>query len=399
MTRKQLQLGILFFTVFIDMLGFGIVMPILPRYVETLGAASWQMGLLVGIFSLAQLVMLPFWGHLSDRIGRKPVLIMSIFGTVIGYLIMGVTRLIPIMVVARIIDGAAGGNMSVVQACVADIATVEERSQLMGQVIGIGYGVGTVFGPALGGWLAYRYGFASPMLVTAGLAAINLLLLLVFLPETLEKKEKGHQYPSLLMLFKHVEKKIYIPVLMAFFFFVLGFTMVTTLLVLFFYHRYGMSEQQTGTVYATFGIIAIVIEGGFFGFLSRYVGDRLLAILGALSLMIALFFIPLTWSVSSAIAFCMMMALGDSLIVPSLAAIVSRTTHKAWQGAAFGCYQSTGCLARFFGPLLGGILLQVNFCGESKMHYAQTAFWTASGLVLVAFLCALKISRASSASK
>jgi DHA1 family tetracycline resistance protein-like MFS transporter len=391
MTRKQLQLGILFFTVFIDMLGFGIVMPILPRYVETLGAASWQMGLLVGIFSLAQLVMLPLWGHYSDRIGRKPVLIISIFGTVIGYLIMGLTRSVTIMMVARMIDGAAGGNISVVQASLSDISTPEERSSIMGKVIGAAYGIGFILGPALGGWLSYHYGFASPMLITAGLAAVNLLLILFFLPETLRKKEKETTSTSLLMLLKHVEKKTYIPALMAFFFFVLGFSMVTTLLVLFFYHRYGMSEQQTGSIYAMFGIIAIVLEGGFFGLLSKYVGDRLLAILGAFFLMTSFFFISLTWSVSLAVIACVIMALGDSLITPALPSIVSRTTHEQWQGAAFGCYQSAGCLARFFGPLLGGILLQVKLYGMSATYYAQTAFWVASGFLVIALVCAFKI--------
>jgi MFS family permease len=391
MTRKQLQVGILFFTVFIDMLGFGIVMPILPRYVETLGAASWQMGLLVGIFSLAQLFMLPFWGHLSDRIGRKPVLIISIFGTMMGYLTMGLTRSITIMMVARVIDGAAGGNISVVQASLSDISTPEERSSMMGKVIGAAYGIGFIMGPALGGWLCCHYGFAAPMLVTAGLAAINFLLIFLFLPETLRKKDKEPEHTSLLMLLKHVEKKTYIPVLMAFFFFVLGFSMVTTLLVLFFYHRYGMSEQQTGSIYAMFGIIAIVLEGGLFGLLSKYVGDRLLAILGAGFLMTSFFFMPLSWSVSLAVLACVMMALGDSLITPSLPAIVSRTTHEQWQGAAFGFYQSAGCLARCFGPLLGGILLQVNFCSVSKAYYAQTAFWTAAGFLVIALICLFKI--------
>lgn len=391
MTNKQLQLGILFFTVFIDMLGFGIVMPLLPRYVEALGATSWQMGLLVGVFSLAQLVMLPFWGNLSDRIGRRPVLIISALGTVIGHIMMGLTRSIPIMMLARMIDGAAGGNISVVQASLADITSREERASIVG-IIGAAYGCGFILGPALGGWAAYHYGFAAPMFITAGLAAINVLLVVFFLPETLKKQESRSKNSSLLDLYKNIEKKSYIPVLLTFFFFVLGFTMVTTLLTLFFYHRYGMSEQQTGYVYAMFGIIAIVLEGFLFRFLSTYFGERLLGILGAIALTTGCFFISLTGSVASAIGLSLLMAVGDSLLCGALPTIVSRTTHEEWQGAAFGFYQSIGCLARCFGPPLAGLLLQMNFFGK-RLHYGQIAFWAASGFLLVSLICALKIQR------
>lgn len=391
MSKKHLQFGILFLALFIDMLGFGIVMPILPRYAESLGAASWQMGLLVGIFSIAQLIMLPFWGHLSDKIGRKPVLIISMLGTALGYFIMSMTRSMTIMMIGRALDGASGGNMGVIQASVSDITKPEERSRMMG-ILGAAYGIGFIFGPAFGGWASHRYGFSTPMWMAAVLAAINAILIVVFLPESKKKKEETllKQRTSLLMLWEHVERKTYIAVLLTFFFFVLGFSMIVTLIALFFYHRYGINALETGYIYAMFGIVAIVIEGGLFGMLAKKWGDRRLAIVGALLLVAASFFIPLTASVGAAVVACVVFALGDSLLTPSLPGIVSRSAKEEWQGVAFGFYQSAGCLARCFGPVLAGFFLTINLQGS---HYALASFWIAAGFLLVSFFFSLRLPK------
>ena len=221
--QGSIQLYPLFLALFIDMLGFGIVMPILPRYAEYLGAASWQIGLLVGIFSLAQLIMLPFWGNLSDKIGRKPVLVISMLGTAIGYLIMALTRSITVMIIGRILDGASGGNISVIQASVSDMTKPSERSRMMG-ILGAAYGLGFIFGPALGGWASYYYGLSSPMLIASGLAALNAFLLVILFPESQKnRREKFEKPSSVLMLLKHVEKKTYLTALITFFFFFFGF--------------------------------------------------------------------------------------------------------------------------------------------------------------------------------
>ena len=391
MSNKRLQFGILFFALFIDMLGFGIVMPILPRYAECLGAASWQIGLLVGIFSMAQLFMLPFWGHLSDKIGRKPVLIISMMGTAVGYLIMSMTRSMTIMMIGRALDGASGGNMGVIQASVSDITKPEERSRMMG-ILGAAYGIGFIFGPALGGWASHRYGFSTPMWMAAGLAGINAILIMIFLPGSTKKKEKAlKQRASLLMLWEHVERKIYIAALLTFFFFVLGFSMIVTLIALFFYHRYGINALEIGYIYAMFGVIAIVLEGGLFGMLAKKWGDRKLAIVGALLLVTTSFYMPLTASVGAAVIACAVFAIGDSLLTPSLPSIVSRSAKEEWQGTAFGFYQSAGCLARCFGPVLAGFLLTINFQGS---HYALASFWIAAGFLLLSFFFSLRLPRA-----
>lgn len=396
MTKKHLQFGILFFTLFIDMLGYGIVIPVLPRYAEYLGATSLQIGLLVGGFSLAQLITLPFWGHLSDRIGRKPVLIVSVFGTACGYLLMGWFPSILIMMIGRIIDGAAGGNISTIQAAVSDITTPKERSKAMGS-LGAAYGLGFIFGPALGGWASHHYGLSMPMFIASGLAVINLLLIMAFLPESLSKEHKEHhavERPSLLTLWEHLDRKTYVPALLTFFFFVTGFSIMTTLMALFVYHRYNMNEQETGGLYAMVGVIAIVIEAGLYGALSKRFGDRLLSIVGALFMAVTLFLIPITRGVGVLIGVCAILSLGDSLISPALPAIVSRSVNERYQGAAFGVYQAAGSLARFIGPLLAGCFLAFDLYGPSE-NYARTAFWVAAGLLVFSLMASLKIPKPS----
>ncbi len=388
MTKKQLQLGTLLFAVFIDMLGFGIVMPILPRYAEILGAPAWQIGWVMGIFSLAQLIMLPFWGHLSDRIGRKPVLVISMLGTAVGYLVMGVAHSMMIVLLGRALDGAAGGNMSVIQASVTDLTTPEERAGMMGK-IGAAYGFGFIFGPALGGWSAHYWGSAAPMLIGSCLAALNVFLIIAILPEpSNELKVKHKEHQSLWRILEHVDKKKYLPAVSTFFCFVLGFSMMMTLLALFFYHRYGVNELKVGYVYAMFGVIAIVLEGGLFGVLAKKFSSRRIAIVGALLLMGAAFVMPLTWNIMMAVWCCAILAIGDSLLTPVLPTVVSKSVNEQWQGAAFGFYQSAGCLARCIGPVMAGSFLAMNLQGP---HYALTSFWIASGFLFLAFFFSLKL--------
>ncbi|MFI0348113.1 MAG: MFS transporter [Chthoniobacterales bacterium] len=399
MSKKQIQYAIIFFTLFIDMVGFGIIIPILPRYAEYFGATSFQLGMIVAVYSLAQFVMLPIWGKLSDRIGRKPVLLLSVFGTAIGYLMMGFSQSIIMMIIARAIDGGAGGNMGTAQAYVSDITAPEERSKAMG-VLGSAFGFGFVIGPALGGFISYRYGIVAPMFFAGGLALLNALLIGIFLPESLRREEKtttgvDHQKSS---LWKNVDKKIYLPALCTFFFFITGFAIITTVFSLFVYYRYHFNEQQTGWVYTMEGMIAIILEGALFGMLSKKWGDRRLVILGSCFTAVGFFFLPLTAHVRSMVFFFAMVAMGDSLLTPGLPGIISRSVSSEWQGAAFGFFQSVGSLGRLLGPLIAGYFLAIDLHGPIEA-YARTAFFVAAGLLVGAFFCSLKIPKKIEGSK
>lgn len=390
-TKKQIQLAVIFFTLFIDMIGFGIIIPILPRYAEQFGATSFQIGLIVACYSLSQFVMLPVWGKMSDHVGRKPVLLLSVFGTAAGYLLMGFSHTVILLIIARIIDGGAGGNMGTAQAYVSDITAPEERSKVIGS-LGAAYGLGFIIGPALGGIVASRYGVAAPMFLAGGFAILNFLMIVAFLPESLAKKKSPLPEASAepLGFWKSVNKKIYIPVLFTLFFFITGFAIMTTVFALFVYHRYDLNEQQAGYIYAMIGCIAIVIEGLLFGALSKRFGDRCLARVGACCIALGLFLLPLSSHLAGVFIFCAMVAVGDSLITPALPSIVSRVVKRQWQGTALGFYQSVGSFGRFTGPLIGGYFLAFNLDGPIK-DYARVAFFVASGLLAIAFFCSLKI--------
>src|SRR6266481_3356569 len=180
MSRPRSPLFVLFLTVFIDLIGFGIVIPILPLYAEHFHASPIAIGWLTGIYSGMQIIFTPLLGRLSDRVGRRPVLIVSLAGTALGFLVMGWATSLPLLFAARIIDGATGGNISTAQAYIADVSTPENRSRSMG-LIGAAFGLGFTFGPMIGGIMS-RISYGAPFFLAAGLATANALLVYLILP-------------------------------------------------------------------------------------------------------------------------------------------------------------------------------------------------------------------------
>src|SRR5581483_2101482 len=189
--NKKSHLGIILLTIFIDMIGFGIVIPVLPLYAQHFGASSIANGFLVGIYSAVQFIFSPIMGKISDRLGRRPVLIYSVIGTAIGYWIMGAAGSLMWLFIARITAGITGGNISTAQAYVADITTPEERSGAMG-LIGAAFGLGFIVGPAIGGVLSGFYNFRAPFYFAAGLAVVNALFIALRLPESLDAEHRAH---------------------------------------------------------------------------------------------------------------------------------------------------------------------------------------------------------------
>ena len=184
MSAKRSPLLVIFITIFIDMVGFGIVIPVLPLYAtgSIFHATNFQLGMLVGIYSFLQLICSPLFGKISDRVGRKPVLLVSVTGTCIGFLVMGAAGSLWMLFLARIIDGASGGNISTAQACIADVTPPDQRSKSMG-LIGAAFGLGFVFGPAIGGVLS-KFSLSAPFYFAAGLALLNVFFIAFRLPET-----------------------------------------------------------------------------------------------------------------------------------------------------------------------------------------------------------------------
>ncbi len=378
MQGRPIQYATIFFTVFIDILGFGIVIPVLPLYAEHFGATAIQIGVLVGVFSLMQFLFAPFWGKLSDRIGRKPVLLIGMVGTVAGYLTMGLAESVVFLMLARLIAGVSGANIGVAQAYLADISSPENRAKAMG-LLGAAFGLGFVFGPALGGWASGSFHYSTPMYIAAGLAAMNIAFVTFFLPESRKGQPvsgRGRIFPE---LFQHVKKSQFVWSVAAYFAVIAGFSMLTTLFALYLLKRFGLGVQATGFLLAGIGVLGVLIQGGLIGRLTKKFGEARLAFAGTFFMGGGL--LGLGWVQDLGLVYVAAGAvgIGNSLLMPTLSALASRSAEAQWQGRALGVMQSCGSLARFLGPLVAGLLL---YAQGDVGKYASLPLFVAAAIVL-----------------
>jgi len=394
MTSRRLQFLAIFFTVFIDILGFGIVIPVLPLYAEHFGATPVAIGWLIGIFSLMQFIFAPVWGKISDRHGRKPVLVVGMAGTAAGYLLMGFAGSLLMLFVARVIDGIAGANIGAAQAYLADISKPDERAKAMG-LVGAAFGLGFVFGPALGGWAGATFHYSTPMFIAAGLSLANLAFVTFYLPESLppEKRGGGGRAGAAEVL-RHIRAADFLWGAGAYCAAIIGFSMLTTLFALYLAHRFGIDARGTGFILAGIGIIGILIQGGLIGRLAKTFGEGRLAVAGCLTMAAGLGILAVAREVPLMLTAAALAGIGNSLVVPSLNALASRAADERWQGRALGLMQSAGSLARFVGPMLAGLLLAAG----SSLPYAGLAFLVSAAILLVAAIICLPLARRTPAS-
>ncbi len=387
-------LFVIFLTVFIDMVGFGIVIPVLPLYAEHFHATPVQIGWLTGIYSGMQIIFVPILGRLSDRFGRRPVLIFSLAGTAIGFLVMGWASSLPLLFLARIIDGASGGNISTAQAYIADVSTPENRSRSMG-IIGAAFGLGFTFGPMIGGIMS-RISYGAPFYFAAALAAINVVLLYFILPESLsaEYRSKPHERTRLAEVFQHGHGRLFGTIVATYFFSITGFAIMTTLFALFTEKHFGFDAQHTGYVFGFIGIISVILQGGLIGRLVKMFGEIALARCGLFLLALALVGLPLVPTVPMLLLACAALAIANGLVNPTLNGLASQMIDRSWQGRALGLMQSAGSVGRLVGPLLGGWLLMFDL-NRPLAYYARTPFFASAAILLVAFALALGFRRPS----
>ena len=381
-------LFVIFLTVFIDMVGFGIVIPVLPLYAEHFHATPVQIGWLTGIYSGMQIIFVPILGRLSDRFGRRPILIVSLIGTAVGFLLMGWASSLPLLFLARIIDGASGGNISTAQAYIADVSTPENRSRSMG-LIGAAFGLGFTLGPMIGGIMS-RISYGAPFYFAAVLAAVNVVLLYFILPESLsaEYRSQPHKRSRLAEVFQHGHGRLFGTIVATYFFSITGFAIMTTLFALFTEKHFGFDAHQTGYVFGFIGIISVILQGGLIGRLVKMFGETALARTGLLLLALALFSLPLATTLPMLLLVSATLAIANGLVTPTLTGLASQMIDRSWQGRALGLMQSAGSAGRLVGPLLGGWLLMFDL-NRPLAHYARTPFFVSAAILLVAFALAL----------
>jgi multidrug resistance protein len=375
---------VIFLTVFIDMVGFGIVIPVLPLYAEHFHATPYQIGWLTGIYSGMQVLFVPLLGRLSDRFGRRPVLIVSLLGTSLGFFIMGWASSLPLLFVARIVDGASGGNISTAQAYIADVSTPENRSRAMG-VLGAAFGLGFTFGPMIGGIMS-RISYGAPFYFAAALAALNVVLLYFILPESLsaEYRSKPHHRSRLSDVFQHASCRLYGTIVATYYFTVNGFAVMTMLFALFTEKHFGFTARETGYLFGFIGIISVILQGGLIGRLIKMFGETALARFGLFLLAVSLAALALVPSIPWLLLVCATTAIANGLTTPTLNGLASQMIDRSWQGRAMGLMQSSGALARLLGPLLGGWLLMFDL-GRPVTDYARTPLFASAALVFIAF--------------
>ena len=388
---------LIFVTIFIDLIGFGMVIPILPFYsqVEPFMATPFEIGLLVSIFSWMQVFFTPVFGALSDRFGRKPLIFISLVGSAAGYLVVGLAGSLMMVFIGRAIGGIAGGSISTAQAYVADVTTRENRAKGMG-LFGAAFGLGFILGPALAGILS-KWGIAMPFYFAAALSIANAIAVLLILPESLKPELRRkveadiERKGRLAEMVEVLEGKDFRLVAIVYFLLISAFSIMTYAYVLFTEHTFGYSAEQNGYLFAFVGMISIVMQGFVFGRLAKTFGESPLAVAGCLILTMGLFAIPFAGPAFGGLAGLLfvsaLLAGGNAFATPALSTMGSKLAAAHVQGRAMGVLQSLASLGRAIGPTVGGVLLNNQMDKVDRFTVFRT-FWVASGIMFVAFLVA-----------
>ncbi len=386
--RRAAPLAVVFFTVLLDLLGFGMVLPLLPFYAQQYGASAFGVALLFASFSLAQFVFAPLWGRLSDHTGRRPVLLGSIAGAVAAYALFALADSFAVLLIARTASGIAAANYSIAQAYIADTTAPEERAKGMG-LLGAAFGLGFVLGPVLGG-LAGLLGYAAVPAAAGVLSLLNLVLAWFLVPESLPPErrrgaEEGHAWVGPEAVRDAARDRSVAGLMVLFFLVILAFSNMEATLGLFVESEYGWGFFETAWLFTFLGVVMVIVQGGMLGMLVRRFGERRLVFTGIAAMALGLFLLPLGSGFVFLGATTGLLAVGMGLQNPSALALISRLTDERAQGGTLGVARSLGALARGIGPLWGGWAF-----GALGPEWP---FWSAAALMLVALALSVPVLR------
>lgn len=368
-------LVIIFLTVFIDLLGFGIIIPLLPFYAESFGASAFTIGLLGTSFSLMQFLFSPIWGRWSDKVGRKPIILIGLMGSCLSYLAMALATALPLLFFARIIGGIAGANIPTAQAYIADVTTPENRAKGMGMV-GAAFGLGFIFGPAMGGVLS-RISPEAPMWAASALCLGNFIAAWLLLPES-RRASSVTRSLGRLAAFRHALTKPALVLLLALYFLVTAaFSGFETTFALFSEARFGFTATSIGFLFAFIGLMLATIQGVLIHRVVKRIGEARLIPAAIFCIALGIGLLPFVWSVPTLLVALGVLAVGMGFNNPSLTAMVSRLSDANDQGGTLGLASSLASLGRVVGPAWGGFLYDA--------YGMTTPYLSASGLMLVAF--------------
>ena len=363
--KNRSALVLIFLTVFIDLLGFGILIPILPSFsVKELNIDEAAIGIAIAIYSFVQFLFNPILGKLSDKYGRKPVIVVCLFLNAIGYIVFSFTHSYILLLVSRVIAGIGGSSIGVAQAYIADVTTRENRSKGMG-LIGAAFGLGFVFGPLIGGLLS-EFGYAVTGYVAAGFSLIALLSTIIYLPESIKNKlnnekivpqlrRKIFDFPAM----KNILQKPDLAVLILLFFILtFSFANIYGTFALLGLKVYGFTDMQNGYMFGIVGMTSAIVQGGLIGQINKLMTKKTILMIGSLLIMLTLALIPYAGTFIGLAIVSVVLSYGTGTFQPTVLSLISEVTSETEQGITLGINQSLSSFARVLGPLWGGFAFE-----------------------------------------
>lgn len=386
----------IFLTVLIDLIGFGILIPILQPFAKAFGASDMVAILLMGTYSLMQFIFSPILGLISDRVGRRPVIIASLIGSMIGYLIIAAAAFVKdgnmsvgLLFLARVVTGVCGASFSTAQAYLADITAPEKRAGVMG-MIGAAFGIGFVLGPVIGGLASNTpLGPSLPFYIAAGMSLANALYCFSKLPETLPPEKRGtpRTRESILTTMRKMSHTAFPAIMITNFLVITAFSIMTMTFVLFTSEVFGFAERTNGFVFMFIGLIAVVIQGGLIRRIAKNGNERKLALLGCILMVVSLALLGESRPWLTLLLVTAVMSVGNSLATPTLNALASQCGTVQTQGETMGAMAGAGSLGRFIGPFMAAGLAGLY---PGKYEYS---FWLAAAIMAGAAVSVLRIRR------
>jgi DHA1 family tetracycline resistance protein-like MFS transporter len=391
---KKTSLAVLFLTVFIDLIGFGMVIPLLPFYAREYGASGTTVGMVAGIYSIMQFFFAPVWGRISDRIGRRPVILISLMASCSGYFLFAFSHSLILLFLSRIIAGVGGANIGTAQAYIADKTTPENRAKGMG-IIGAAFGLGFIFGPPLSGalsWVGTRHGMPGNLLPGLGAGSLSFAALLIAFLVLGESKAPDLRPRSGIP--PQFDKRVWsemaahgllLSVMTSLFITLLAVAGMETSVTLHARDRFHFALLDLIWFFSFMGVIVAVIQGGLIGRLAKRFGEKTLVAVGAASFTLGLALVPIVWRVPMLYVVAFFIAVGQGLSYPSLTSLVTKASPASEHGSMLGLASGVGSLARFLGPIWCGFLYD----------YAQArgAFYGSAVLTAIAFVIALRMRK------
>ena len=359
--KQKSALPLIFLTVFIDLLGFGILIPILPAFAErVLHIDETAIGIIIASYSFVQFLFNPILGRISDKHGRKPVIVVCLFINAIGYVIFAFTSSFAVLLLSRIVGGVGGSSVSVAQAYIADVTTKETRSKGMG-VIGAAFGLGFVFGPMIGGLLS-SYGYTVTGLGSASFSLLAFIVTIILLPESNQNKQVDAVISKKLINFEAYKKVFSNPALaiLISLFFVLTFSFANIYgtFALLGIQVYGFTDLQNGYILGILGLTSAAVQGGLIGHLDKLLGKKKILIIGSFFMMVGLAIMPYAGNFLKLAIDCVALSIGTGIFQPTVLSLISQNASDEEQGLTFGVNQSMSAIGRVLGPLWGGFAFE-----------------------------------------